>query len=130
MAVPVAAQRRRARKDHRDLLAWQEAMKLVRLVYSSTVSLPKEELFGLTGQMRRAAVSIPSNIAEGSGRGSRREFRQFLTVARGSLSELETQVLISRDLGYLSDIASLEQAIGRLYKLIGSLVQSLEPEKT
>jgi len=129
MAVPVEAQRRRARKDHRDLLAWQEAMKLVKIVYSSTASLPKEEVFGLTSQMRRAAVSIPSNIAEGSARASKREFRQFLTVARGSLSELETQVLISRELGYMSNISSLEQAIGRLYKLISSLIQSLHSAK-
>ena len=125
----VAPARQRGKSDYRDLLAWQEAMKLVKLVYSSTTSFPKDELFGLTSQMRRAAVSIPSNIAEGSARRSRREFRQSLGIARGSLSELETQVLISRDLGYLADIAALEQAMGRLYKLIGALNQSLEPER-
>jgi four helix bundle protein len=121
--------RRAARRDHRDLLAWQEAMKLVRLVYSSTASLPKEEMFGLSAQMRRAAVSVPSNIAEGAARGTKRELRQFLMVARGSLSEVETQVLICRDLGYLPDIALLEQAVGRVYKLSGALIQSLKHRK-
>ena len=89
-------------RGHRDLLAWQEAISLVGIVYQCTANFPKEEVFGLTGQMRRAAVSVPSNIAEGAARNSKREFVQFLGFARGSLSELETQVIISQDLGFLT----------------------------
>lgn len=76
-------------------------MELVREIYTVTRSFPREELFGLTSQMRRSAVSIPSNIAEGKGRYSQKELLQFLYKARGSLMELETQVYIARDLGYL-----------------------------
>jgi four helix bundle protein len=74
------------------------AIQLVKLIYTTTASFPKEEMYGLTSQMRRAAVPVPSNIAEGAARGGTREFVQFLTMARGSLSELETQVLIAREL--------------------------------
>jgi four helix bundle protein len=84
---------------HRDLLVWQDSMKLVSVTYSLTKTLPREEAFGLVSQMQRAAVSVPSNIAEGAARGSTREFRQFLTIARGSLAELETQVLVAHNLG-------------------------------
>ena len=89
-------------RPHENLEAWRQSMALVKLIYATTRSFPKEKLFGLTSQMRRAAVSIPSNIAEGAARSSRREFAQFLNIAKGSLSELETQLLISVDLGYLS----------------------------
>ena len=81
---------------HHDLVVWQESMKLVSLTYSLTKTLPREELFGLVSQMQRAAVSVPSNIAEGAARGSKREFRQFLMIARGSLAELETQILVAQ----------------------------------
>jgi four helix bundle protein len=87
--------------DYKDLAAWKQAMELVREIYTVTRSFPREELFGLTSQMRRSAVSIPSNIAEGKGRYSQKELLQFLYKARGSLMELETQVYIARDLGYL-----------------------------
>jgi len=76
-------------------------MALVRLVYEQTRCFPRDEMFGLTSQMRRAAVSIPCNIAEGQGRASKKDFRQFLAISRGSLLELETQVLIAEDLGFL-----------------------------
>jgi four helix bundle protein len=89
-------------RPHENLEAWREAMRLVRLVYAATQSFPRQELFGLVAQMRRAAVSIPSNIAEGAACSSRREFAQFFNMAKGSLSELETQMLISADLGYLA----------------------------
>ena len=91
---------------HRDLLAWQRAMTLVRDVYRSTSGFPKHELYGLASQLRRAAVSIPSNVAEGANRNSRREFHQFIGVARGSLAEVETQVEIARDLDYLPSRAA------------------------
>ncbi|MBC7344805.1 MAG: four helix bundle protein, partial [Clostridia bacterium] len=80
---------------HHELKAWQEAMALVREVYQATASFPAFEQYGLASQLRRAAVSIPSNIAEGAARESAKEFAQFLTMARGSLSELETQILIA-----------------------------------
>ncbi len=86
-------------RPHYRLEAWKEAMALVKMVYERTRGFPREELYGLTNQIRRAAVSVPSNIAEGAARTSKKEFVQFLSVARGSLSELETQLLISVDLG-------------------------------
>ena len=84
--------------SHKDLIVWQRAMQLVVDVYRSTKSFPREETYGLISQMRRAAVSIPSNIAEGKGRYSRKELSQFLLNARGSLLELETQIEIARAL--------------------------------
>ena len=89
--------------DYKELAAWQRSMELVREVYRSTRSFPREEMFGLSSQMRRAAVSVPSNIAEGKGRYSRKELIQFLYKARGSLLELETQILIARDLDYFNE---------------------------
>jgi four helix bundle protein len=87
----------------RDLRIWQEAIDLALTVYRVTMGFPKHELYGLTSQMRRAAVSIPSNIAEGKGRGSDRDFGRFLFQARGSLLELQTQVVIAHGLEYLSE---------------------------
>lgn len=95
-------------KGHRDLLVWQKAMKFVTEIYQATSNFPKDELYGLTAQLRRAAVSVPSNLAEGHGRNSRREFRQFIGQARGSLTEAETQVEIALNLGYLSPADSSE----------------------
>lgn len=86
---------------HRDLIAWQKAMDLVREIYRRTAEFPKHELYGLASQLRRAAVSIPSNVAEGANRNSRGEFHQFVGTARGSLAEVETQVEIATDLGYI-----------------------------
>jgi four helix bundle protein len=82
-------------KTHRDLVVWQEAMNLVELVYRRTQEFPTQEVFGLSAQMRRAAISIPSNIAEGAGRNSSREFFQYLEIASGSLAELEAQLEVS-----------------------------------
>ena len=90
-------------KGHRDLEVWQKSMQFVTDLYRETEAFPRHELYGLTNQLRRAAVSVPSNIAEGSGRNSKKEFHQFLNLARGSLLELETQVEIARNLGYLSE---------------------------
>ncbi len=88
-------------RPHYNLEAWKEAMSLVKAVYQVTQAFPKDEMFGLTAQMRRAAVSVPSNLAEGAARTGRKEFAQFLSIARGSLSELETQLLIAIELGYV-----------------------------
>jgi four helix bundle protein len=88
-------------RSYKDLVAWQKSMDLVTATYRATAGFPKDELFGLTSQLRRAAVSIPSNIAEGQGRLSEKEFRYFLGQARGSLMEVETQLQIAENLGYL-----------------------------
>ena len=90
-------------EGHRDLEVWQKAMQLVTDVYLVTQAFPREELYGLSSQLRRAAVSVPSNIAEGCGRSSKKEFSQFLCHARGSLLEVETQLEIAQNLGYLPD---------------------------
>jgi four helix bundle protein len=88
--------------SYRELRVWQEAMKLTVAVYRATEGFPKHELYGLTSQIRRAAVSVPSNIAEGKGRHSAREFIQFLLHSRGSLLELETQIILAEQLQYVS----------------------------
>ncbi len=95
-------------QSYRDLIAWQKAMDLVELVYRVTEAFPRREMFGLTNQLRRAVVSIPSNIAEGQGRGTTRDFLHFLSVARGSLQEVETQMMIARRLNYLDGQAGEE----------------------
>jgi four helix bundle protein len=87
-------------KSFRDLKVWQRSMEMAKAVYRLTQAFPKEEIYGLRSQMRRAAVSIPSNIAEGHGRLGTREYRQFLGIARGSNFELQTQLEIARSLGY------------------------------
>ena len=87
---------------HRDLVAWQKAMDLVTEIYRHTRNCPQDERHGLTSQLRRAAVSVPSNLAGGHGRNSRNEFHHFIGQARGSLAEVETQIEISRNLGLLS----------------------------
>lgn len=90
-------------KTHKDLLVWQKSMDLSVLVYKTTNTFPKEELYGITSQMRRASVSIPSNIAEGYGRFSDKEFVRFLFISLGSASELETQIDLSLRLGFISE---------------------------
>ena len=119
--------RREARK-HYDLMAWQQAMQLVKRVYEVTRIFPADEKFGLISQMRRAAVSVPSNIAEGAARQTGREFAQFLVIARGSLSELDTQLLLARDLGFTPAQPELESLIDRVFGLLGGLLNSLQNE--
>jgi len=113
-------------RRHQDLRVWQIAIQLVKLVYVATARFPTTELYGLTSQMRRAAVSVPSNIAEGAARGGTREFVQFLSVARGSLSELETQVVIARELGFLESTTEIDVLIGELFRALGGLLVSLK----
>jgi len=93
---------------YRDLLAWQKSMELVTDIYKVTIRFPKDELYGLTSQLRRAGVSIASNLAEGHGRNSTNEFGHFIGLSRGSLSEVETQLEIAKALGYLEDRAADE----------------------
>ena len=98
-------------KTHKDLDIWKEGMSLVEKIYLITAKFPKEEIYGLRSQMRRCAVSIPSNIAEGAARNSVKEYIQFLYVSLGSLSELETQVEIALRLGYLNNDNNLQSLI-------------------
>lgn len=97
----------------KDLRVWQQGMKLAVEVYHATRRFPSSELYGLTNQIRRAAISIPSNIAEGKGHRSEREFNNFLYHARGSLLELQTQVMIARELQYLSAAEASARTCGR-----------------
>ncbi len=110
-------------KNYSELIAWQRAMDLVTEVYKATKNAPKEELYGLTSQLRRAAVSIPSNIAEGQGRKSTGEFLHHLSIAHGSLREVETQVLIGERLGYFQQRES--QQIMKLTAEVGRLINGL-----
>ena len=112
--------------DYQKLEAWRMAMGLVEEVYKGTRSFPKEELFGLTSQIRRAAVSIPSNIAEGASRAGSKEFLQFLHIARGSASELETQLLLAEKLGCLSASEDQMASLTSVKRLINGLIRSLK----
>ena len=109
-------------RPHRKLLAWQEAIRLTSLVYDITRGFPSSEMHALTSQMRRAAISVASNIAEGAARGSKREFTHFLGLARGSLSELDTQFLIAHQLGYISSLDAADEVINRTFKLLNGLI--------
>ncbi|MDQ1243559.1 MAG: hypothetical protein QG550_2812 [Pseudomonadota bacterium] len=105
--------------DHRDLLVWQKAMRLAVNVHRATATFPRSELFGLTSQLRRAAISIPSNLAERSARRTTPDFLAFVHIARGSQAELDTQLRLARDFGYLSeatfsDLQLHTEEIGRL----------------
>jgi four helix bundle protein len=113
--------------SYRDLIAWKKAMRLVTEVYQATRSFPRDELYGLTAQLRRAAVSVPSNIAEGQARYSPREFCHFLSLARGSLVEIETQLMIARTLSYLSRDKNQEllKHTAELGRILNGLIQSI-----
>ena len=115
-------------KHYQQLIAWQKAIALVTEVYSATKSFPRDEIYGLTSQIRRAAVSVPSNIAEGQGRATRGEFVQFLGYARGSLCEVETQIVIAENLHYIApDIRErLSDRITELGRILNGLIASLE----
>jgi four helix bundle protein len=113
--------------SHYDLIAWQEAMNLVEAVYRDSEAFPDREMFGLTAQIRRAAVSIPSNLAEGAARNSRKELLQFVGISCGSLSELQTQLQIAVRLGYLAAEAESVSRATRVGKLIRGLRKSLRP---
>ena len=117
-------------KTFKDLLVWQQALNLVEMVYLQTKTFPKEEIYGLTSQIRRAAVSIPANIAEGNGRQSRKEYLQFLSVANGSLTELETHILIAERLNFLTKEKSgkLQKQLQSVGKLLTLLRKSLRGE--
>ena len=112
-------------KCYEELIVWQKAILLAKLVYRIQKQLPKEEVYGLGDQMRRAVVSIPSNIAEGFGRESDKEFKHFLSIARGSLFEVKTQLQLAESLGYWvieEEIVTLMDEVG---KLLNALMRSL-----
>ena len=112
------------KRAHHDLLAWQQGIALVKVVYQLTSTFPKSELYALTSQMRRAAVSVPANIAEGVARNTTGDFLRFLHIARGSLSELETYVVLARELGYASDTQQIDAHLERVFGLVGGLINS------
>jgi len=112
-------------RGHKELIVWQKAMEMVTEIYRLTRNFPKEEMYGLVSQMRRAAVSIPSNIAEGQGRQSKGEFRQFLGIARGSYAELETQIEIAKNLGFLTIPNPIDDQLAEVGRLLNGLIKSL-----
>lgn len=118
-------------KTFRELIVWQKSMKLVTKIYELTKEFPKEENFGLTSQMRRSAVSLPSNIAEGYGRDSLKEFIRFLNIAISSLFELQTQIEISRDLRYLNEkkYNALHESSREVERMMSSLIRRLKSKK-
>lgn len=114
--------------NHKDLKVWQRSMELVTEIYTATREFPKEELFGLTSQLRRAAVSIPSNIAEGYGRLFEKETIRFLSIALGSTAEVETQLYIAKDLGFISleKAESIISSVREIARMLPALIKSIK----
>jgi four helix bundle protein len=114
-------------RHYKELKIWQKGMRLTKSIYQLTASFPADEKFGLSAQMRRAAVSVPSNIAEGQARQGTREFLQFLSHASGSLAGLETQLLLSADLGYCRETqtSSISQEIFEMQKMVSAIRSKL-----
>lgn len=113
-------------KTFRDLIAWQKSMALAKAIYLVTRALPDTERFGLMTQMRRAAVSIPSNIAEGHGRQSTTEYIRYLKVARASLMELQTQVILAVDLELIQPIRTLDEILAETDRVLQGLIRSMQ----
>lgn len=113
------------KRRHQDLQVWQAAMNLAKATYGLTDAFPKEEIYGLTSQMRRAAVSIPSNIAEGAARNGQKEFLQFLSIARSSLMELETQLILSHELGFFQCRKEIMAKTNKVFALLNGLIKSI-----
>jgi len=111
---------------YENLDVWRESMALVTKIYNLLQSFPNDERFALSDQIRRSAVSIPSNIAEGSTRNSRKEFIQFLYIALGSVCELETQLMIARNVGYIKELTSILDHTTRIKKMLNGLISSLK----
>ena len=125
--------------NHKELVVWQKSITLVKLVYQQTGSFPSDERFGLTNQMRRCSVSIPSNIAEGFGRGSDKELTQFLRISLGSSSELDTQLILSKELHYMdekryNELSALNEEVAKMlssliYRRVNGLDSNLKTNK-
>jgi len=117
-----------ASRDYRDLIVWQRGIHLVKSIYAATKAFPKDELFGLTSQLRRAAVSVPSNIAEGQQRRSHNDFKRYLSISLGSLAEVDTQLVVAGELGYscVEELQRIQSEIHELRKMIYGLISSLD----
>ena len=114
-------------KTHKDLIVWKKSIDFVTKIYKETSDFPKEEIYGLVSQLRRASVSVPSNIAEGAARNSDKEFIRFLSIARASASEIETQLLISENLGYLKiSQDQLKDELLEILKMLTSLINKIK----
>jgi four helix bundle protein len=115
-------------KSHKDLDVWKRSVELVTIIYQHTKSFPKEEIYGITNQIRRSSISIPSNISEGAGRNHPKEFIQFLHISLGSLSELETQIIISENLKFLltEDSIKIQNELTELRRMIIGLIHHLK----
>lgn len=119
-------------KSFRDLIVWQRAIDLTTEIYRVTESFPRTEIYGLTSQVRRAAVSVASDIAEGAGRAGKREFRQFLNTARGSICEVQTQLIIAGNLGFADKdkLSGVESTATEVARMLNGLIQSVSGEPT
>lgn len=112
--------------SHKDLLVYQKSLDLVEMIYKETGSFPTEEKFGLISQLRRSAVSLPSNIAEGAGRKGKKEFIQFLYIALGSLNEIETQMEIAHRLKYIENLTAFTELFLHIKRMLLKLIEKLE----
>lgn len=117
------------KRPHEGLLVWQDAMDLVEAIYRTSANFPDVERFGLASQLRRAAISIPSNIAEGAARRSTQEYLRFLSIARGSLSELDTQLQIAERLAYISDTQDVIELANRVFAKLNALIRSIQAKR-
>ena len=126
--IEIITNKDRKIKSFKDLRIWQEGINLVKDIYILTKGFPKDEMYGLTSQMRRCSVSIPSNIAEGFRRYHNKEYKQFLSITLGSCAELETQVIISHELGYIKEESKEEivEKIQYICKMTSRLIQKLD----
>ena len=118
-------------KSYRDLIVWQKSLKLLFDIYRLTVAFPRDERFGAVSQLRRAAMSILANIAEGHGRATRGEYLNQLSVAQGSINEVETLLIVSRELGFAAaeQIAPIEERVSEVSRMLGALRRALSPRK-
>ena len=119
---------KRQPRRHEELEVWRDAMDLVEIIYRLSASFPSEERFGLIAQIRRAALSVPCNIAEGAARRSRHELIQFLHIARGSLAEVETQIQLARRLAFAPSFEDAEAAANRVFAKLNAMIRSLHSQ--
>jgi len=117
------------KRVHHDLKVWQESIELVKMIYEFSKNFPVEETYGLTSQIRRSSVSIPSNIAEGAARTGTKEFLRYLSMSRGSLSEVETQLLIAVNLGYIKNPDVIFEQIEKVFGLLGGLINFIRERR-
>ncbi|HKM93474.1 MAG TPA: four helix bundle protein [Prolixibacteraceae bacterium] len=117
--------------NYKEIKIWQRSRKLVKEIYLLIKKYPKEEIYGLTSQIRRAAISIPANIAEGAGRGTDKDFSRFLDIARGSLFELETLIILSNDLTFITESCSIEilEKTSEILRMLNSFQNNLSKSK-